>query len=280
MARLATIALLLLSAGCSLDAVPNGELPDAAAPASGAIDGVPCDIAAILSAHCIACHGSPPAGGAPVSLLTWDELAAPSNADPSLSRAALALTRMTGGPLPMPPTGTEPPVSATELAAWQAWVSAGLPRGSCGGDAGVNPYDTPPVCTSMATWTGGNDGTSRMHPGVACIACHASSGGEAPRFSIAGTAYPTAHEPDDCNGSSAAAAAQVVVTGADGVVNTIKVNSVGNFYLEAPVALPFQAKLVVSGRERIMAAAQTDGDCNGCHTESGANGAPGRILLP
>jgi predicted CXXCH cytochrome family protein len=25
---------------------------------------------------------------------------------------------------------------------------------------------------------------------------------------------------------------------------------------------------------------QTTGDCNSCHTQSGANGAPGRILLP
>jgi hypothetical protein len=29
-----------------------------------------------------------------------------------------------------------------------------------------------------------------------------------------------------------------------------------------------------------MAAAQTVGDCNSCHTENGAQGAPGRIYLP
>jgi len=29
-----------------------------------------------------------------------------------------------------------------------------------------------------------------------------------------------------------------------------------------------------------MTAPQTSGDCNGCHTQTGANGAPGRITLP
>jgi hypothetical protein len=34
------------------------------------------------------------------------------------------------------------------------------------------------------------------------------------------------------------------------------------------------------GRERDMAAAQTSGDCNRCHTQNGAMSAPGRIVLP
>jgi hypothetical protein len=29
-----------------------------------------------------------------------------------------------------------------------------------------------------------------------------------------------------------------------------------------------------------MAAAQTSGDCNRCHTQNGAMSAPGRIVLP
>ena len=29
-----------------------------------------------------------------------------------------------------------------------------------------------------------------------------------------------------------------------------------------------------------MVAAQSNGSCNGCHTQNGANGAPGRITLP
>jgi hypothetical protein len=34
------------------------------------------------------------------------------------------------------------------------------------------------------------------------------------------------------------------------------------------------------GRERAMVTMQTSGDCNSCHTQNGANAAPGRIVLP
>ena len=44
--------------------------------------------------------------------------------------------------------------------------------------------------------------------------------------------------------------------------------------------MPFTAKVTYQGRERAMTAPQTSGDCNGCHTQAGANGAPGRITLP
>ena len=64
-----------------------------------------------------------------------------------------------------------------------------------------DPFSVAPACTSGKMWTGGTDGSGSMQPGVyACINCHKSSGGEAPQFKIAGTLYPTAHEPDQCNG--------------------------------------------------------------------------------
>ncbi len=47
-----------------------------------------------------------------------------------------------------------------------------------------------------------------MHPGVACIACHVTTGGEAPNFAIAGTAYPTGHEYDDCSAAPRARAGE------------------------------------------------------------------------
>jgi hypothetical protein len=46
------------------------------------------------------------------------------------------------------------------------------------------------------------------------------------------------------------------------------------------VMFPYSAKVSYMGRERAMAAMQTTGDCNSCHTQGGANSAPGRILLP
>jgi hypothetical protein len=115
-----------------------------------------------------------------------------------------------------------------------------------------------------------------MHPGVACIQCHETDRG--PRLTIAGTVYPTAHEPDDCNG--VAASVEVDIADADGNVFRVPVNAAGNFYATQLVTMPFHAKVVAAGREIAMNAAQTSGDCNSCHTEQGANSAPGRITAP
>jgi hypothetical protein len=116
-----------------------------------------------------------------------------------------------------------------------------------------------------------------MHPGVACINCHDS--GRGPAFTIAGTVYPSVHEPDDCNGI-VGTGTTVVITDKAGKVTTIPVNSVGNFYSAANIATPFQAKVVKGGAERVMIGAQTNGDCNSCHTVKGSSAAPGRIVAP
>jgi hypothetical protein len=118
-----------------------------------------------------------------------------------------------------------------------------------------------------------------MAPGQACAGCH-RVGARAGSFSAAGTVYPTAHEPNNCNAGAAVQGAQVVLTGADGQSQTLSVNSAGNFIATAALALPFTAKVAFQGRERAMLGAQTNGDCNSCHTVAGINAAPGRILLP
>jgi hypothetical protein len=143
----------------------------------------------------------------------------------------------------------------------------------------TDPLAAAPTCTSNMNWLGGNDGSSSMNPGMACISCHASSK-EGPTFTIAGTVYPTGHEPDGCFGASASSGAQVVITGADGRTLTLTPGSAGNFYSSTSVALPYNAKVVYMGRERAMGASQSTGDCNSCHTQNGANLAPGRITLP
>ena len=120
-----------------------------------------------------------------------------------------------------------------------------------------------------------------MEPGQACISCHTKGGGEAPSFVIAGTLYPTGHEPDNCNGVNGSTGATVVVTGSNGTSVTLKPNSVGNFSSSTTLPPPYQAKVVSSsGVERVMASTASTGDCNSCHTQNGANGAPGRITLP
>jgi hypothetical protein len=101
-----------------------------------------------------------------------------------------------------------------------------------------------------------------------------------PSLTIAGTVYPTAHEPDLCNGANGSNGARVVITGADGQTQTLTPGASGNFNSRTAVKTPFKAKVTYMGRERAMASSQTSGDCNSCHTQNGANSAPGRILLP
>lgn len=273
--------------------------PGSSGPAAAGM-GLPCDVQTLLVNRCQTCHGPTPIGGAPSTLVTYQNLTGPSRLDPTKSEAEVAVARMQNTTLPMPPKpGT--PATAAEVATLQAWIAAGYPAGSCGtgsstgggADGGVGPaggggpdagtpaandvFAAAPTCTSKNT-SGGGEGPN-MDPGMACISCHSRSG-EAPKFSIAGTVYPTAHEPDQCHGADGSTGVQVVITGADGKAVTLTPNGVGNFSSSGAVKTPYQAKLVFMGRERLMVAAQTSGDCNSCHTQSGANAAPGRLVLP
>jgi hypothetical protein len=256
---------------------------------TAAASGLPCDLANFLVARCQQCHSNPPIGGAPMPLVIYADLVAPAKSDPARSAGAMALARMQDATRPMPPVPATP-ATASEIALVSNWLSSGQPRGSCamtpagdggagqvtGSDAG-NPFNTPPVCTSGRT-SNVSEGAN-MAPGQACMACHATN--EAPDFTIAGTVYPTAHEPNNCVDSvaSAAGATVVIVDGANRTF-TLPVNAVGSFYSTTRITTPFRAKVVVGTSERVMTAAQTSGDCNGCHTQNGASSAPGRILLP
>jgi hypothetical protein len=221
--------------------------------------------------------------------VSYANLTAPAISDPSKTMAVVAVSRMMSSTNPMPPVGYPAPTSA-EIAALQNWISAGYPMTGCstvttttGSDAGTpppDPFSVAPTCTSGKSWTGGTNGSGSMQPGVACINCHASSG-EAPPFTIAGTLYPTAHEPDQCNGANGSTdGAQVVITDANQKVITLTPDSVGNFSYMGVVATPFRAKVTYMNRERDMLAGQTSGDCNACHTQTGTMSAPGRIILP
>jgi hypothetical protein len=152
--------------------------------------------------------------------------------------------------------------------------------GGKGGTGGTGPIcdaqtgtatpvpDAPAQCTSGRRWTSGNGPT--MSPGDICQGCHG--------FTIAGTVYPTVHETGLCYGINGGA--EVVITPVCGTPITLEVNSAGNFYYTGTVRLPFTAKVVVNGKERVMVGPQTLGDCNACHTQNGLQGAPGRIIVP
>jgi hypothetical protein len=105
---------------------------------------------------------------------------------------------------------------------------------------------------------------------------------ELPRAGV----YPSAHEPDDCDGVNApdggvdAPDAAVLVTGSDGTTVTMLINPAGNFLTTFGLSPPFTAKVVNGNGVLAMTDAVAVGDCNSCHTASGTNGAPGRIMLP
>lgn len=263
----------------------DASVPDAAPvdlPPSS-LTGLPCDIASTISARCTGCHFGGAGAPSSLALTSYADLTMADPSDPSLTVAQQAVARMRDSAAPMPPVPASQ-VPESEIQAFEAWIASGYPTGACGDgdggviDAGINPYDTPEVCSSGTHWTSGNRGSSRMNPGQACISCH-SAIGEGPRYSIAGTVFATAHEPNNCNGSSAGATT-IVIRGANGAELTLSPNAVGNFYSYASVVRPYTAKVVRDGVERVMSTAQTNGDCNTCHTLEGASSAPGRIMLP
>jgi len=274
---LTSILMLAISsaaaAGCgaSVDSVTTGN-----GTASGPT-GLPCEVAALLSDQCISCHSNPPVGGAPSALVTRDDLLSPSKTMPGKTRGEAALLRMQSTTAPMPPTGAPP---AADVAAFETWLSAGMPEGTC-----TNPTGEP-VCTSGVSWPPGADGDPMMNPGQTCVTCHQNDPeAEAPLLLFGGTVYTTKHEPNDCLGGSTNTSDNlwVEITDASGTVINVPVNEAGNFYRYTAIgtlALPYTAKVYKNGLARAMATPQTSGDCNGCHTQDGANGAPGRIMMP
>lgn len=157
-------------------------------------------------------------------------------------------------------------------------LDAGLPPVSDGGmDLGDTVPNSPAVCTSGVYWLLGNVGTSVMNPGQACITCHSAMHG--PTFTAAGTVYPTAHEPDNCDGQISGWT--IVITDAAGNKISLTPNLAGNFDTSSAIVYPYTVQITSStGYTREMVTPQSTGDCNSCHTQDGANGAPGRIVAP
>jgi hypothetical protein len=263
--------------------------------------GLPCDLRDLLSSRCTGCHTDPPQSGVPTGLGSYEDLVALSVTDPKRKVADVALTRIQAQTRPMPPS-PNPRVPADGVAVLSNWIAAGYPKGSCGSvdasvEGGGNPYNTPVVCTSMKMFTGDEHtypkGIAReqMFPGIACLTCHAVGmlKADAPALAFGGSAYPSAHEPDNCNGTAVPMGAVVQVVDAKGKMFETAIDPVGNFSMRVnaatPITFPIDVKIVAGTTERIMGEKAPNGDCNGCHTVNGTsvdggNKPPGRIMLP
>lgn len=256
----------------------------------GGDSGLPCAIASVLSERCVSCHGSTPSTGVPMSLMSYADLTASSKSDPTKTNAQLSLERMVAKT--MPPGGG---ATAADIEAFQAWVDAGTPMGTCGGpDAGPpDPtFQGDPTCTGTiadhitedAAENLGDFALARMNPGEACVTCHQGD----PNFKFAGTVFATGKVKDRCLPPAGIdwTKVRVVITDKNGTDHQLSVNAVGNFHSpeNASYATPYTARVEydVDGvtKVRAMGAAQTSGDCNKCHAETPTDGAPGRIALP
>lgn len=122
-----------------------------------------------------------------------------------------------------------------------------------------------------------------MNPGLACRNCHLDEDDDL-AFFFMGTVFPTLHEEDRCYSDVPAGTVVEIIDRNGQVALELEVRERGNFFsssTRAQVELPFTARVVTPDGATIqMNTPQMTGDCNGCHTEQGENGAPGRILLP
>lgn len=155
-----------------------------------------------------------------------------------------------------------------------------------GGSTGDDPFSGETVCSRGLSWDMGNTESPFMNPGMACLTCHAAMEPFlSNRILVGGTVYETGHEPDRCFGIDGVKDPMFVeITDANAVVTQLEVNQGGNFLWDKAVhgslAFPITARVVRGDEERVMLTPQMDGDCNRCHTEDGANAAPGRIVAP
>lgn len=282
--------LLWIGAGCSTPEDTYLDTPDmtTANPSDGGTnpDGstvageLPCEVRDLLVQHCQSCH-SDPAKNAPVALTTYAQLTAASKVDAKKSYAERSVIRMQDMTRPMPPAPTMT-VPQKDIDAFAAWVTAGQPSKKCETMQPDDPFAKPPMCSSGKTYMGGTP-KDQMNPGLACLTCHKDKR-KAAEVTLAGTVYITGHEPDKCLGGPASGmpAAEVEITDANKRVVTLPVNASGNFLYRGamPLALPYTAVVKWNGKTRPMKTPQMNADCNSCHTQDGANGAPGRIALP
>jgi hypothetical protein len=114
-----------------------------------------------------------------------------------------------------------------------------------------------------------NEGPT-MSPGSDCLSCH--TGGDAPRFTAAGTVYPAG------DAASGIAGVTVTLTGSGGGQTvTLTTNSAGNFYTSAALTAPIDVVLDGNGGTVTMVN-HNPGDCGSCHAPPAGNGgAPMRV---
>jgi hypothetical protein len=107
--------------------------------AGGAADSEWCDALAVLRQNCQSCHADEPQFGAPMSLVSFDDLEAPSVSDATQSVRERVRARIHDAQRPMPPGGMAP----ANVAVVDAWLDAGGGAGPDPTCAGLAPAPVP-----------------------------------------------------------------------------------------------------------------------------------------
>lgn len=116
-----------LVAACSPDSSTSS--PSSSGPAAQGATGtpLPCDVSEALT-RCRDCHSSPTRFGAPMSLVTYEDLVRDTPSTPGVSTLVRALERMKSSDRPMPPVPRER-ASFAEYGPLDAWLERGFPPG-------------------------------------------------------------------------------------------------------------------------------------------------------
>ncbi|MDB5219697.1 MAG: hypothetical protein JWO86_7624 [Myxococcaceae bacterium] len=145
------VATILLLVACST-----------ATTSPGRTTGLPCAVSEVLTRRCQTCHGATPQFGAPMALVTRDDLLAASASDPAHRVYEEVALRIHDDvrPMPKPPN---PRLDSADTKVLDDWIAAGAPAatasaatGSCGApasppDAGVHLSCAPDVQIRPAT---------------------------------------------------------------------------------------------------------------------------------
>jgi hypothetical protein len=113
-----------------------------------------------------------------------------------------------------------------------------------------------------------------MKPGENCLRCH--GGGDAPRFTVAGTVYSCA---EAGSGDGVGGVAIVIKDGSGTEIERLTSNEVGNFYSFSQMPSSFQVSVERNGTGHEMADSPSTGACNSCHSVPPQGDAPGRLYI-
>lgn len=117
-----------------------------------------------------------------------------------------------------------------------------------------------------------------MEPGEDCIHCHGDGGGgeDGPRWTVAGTVYPSG---DTADPGAGVRGASIWLQDSNGKTFTLRSNKAGNFYSAESLAFPIRVAVgheLGHGRPGEVTDADrpvlVHGSCNRCHRPGGEAG--------